>query len=320
VAWATAAPLEQRRDHHLTFVVESDAGAFLHVMGGVIDNATLLDDSEVAAIQADGSLGPWQPGASMPEVAAGAGVAVVGRTLIVTGGYRQSAAGTSTLSSETDVAPILADGSIGEWAVGPALAETRFHAGTIAHGDSVYVVGGLTGDNTENTARVERAVVAADGSVGAWADVGALPEPRSHHGVAATDDALYVTGGLTGNPNDDPTDFKDVLRAPIQGDGSLGPWATVGELPFTLGTHASFAHVGHLYVVAGIENDATNTAAVRRAPIAADGTVGAWEDVAPLPVAHAHAHQVPVFQGFAYAAGGAINHESTADVFIGRFE
>jgi hypothetical protein len=94
----------------------------------------------------------------------------------------------------------------------------------------------------------------------------------------------------------------------------------VGQLPATLTTHASFVHAGSLYVVGGIESDSHNTAAVRRAPIGADGLVGAWESLPELPKARAHAHQAPFFEGRTYAVAGAYNHQSIADVFVGRFE
>ena len=83
---------------------------------------------------------------------------------------------------------------------------------------------------------------------------------------------------------------------------------------------ASFFWAGHLYVVAGVENDATNTDHVRRAPITQEGTMGAWEDLPAIPKKHAHTHHTPVFGGFVYSAGGALNHASFADVFIGRLE
>ena len=105
----------------------------------------------------------------------------------------------------------------------------RFHHSMIAWHDSIYVIGGLTGNNTDSTAVVERAVVSGDGKLGAWAKDTPLPDRRSHHGLALYEDALYVTAGLRGNPAGAHDDLKDVIRAPIMPDGSLGPWTTVGE-------------------------------------------------------------------------------------------
>jgi N-acetylneuraminic acid mutarotase len=182
------------------------------------------------------------------------------------------------------------------------------------------VAGGLTGAGVDNTPLVERAEVALDGTLSAWVTVTALPDKRSHNAIVAYDDALWVSGGLSGDPAGVHTSYKDVLRAEILADGSLGAWNTVGELPLTLATHSSFAHGGALYVVGGVEDGDTNTAAVRRALIEENGMLASWEDLPPLPKPRAHAHQTPVFGGFVYSAGGAFEHASIPDVFIGRFE
>lgn len=314
--WTTGPSLMEKRDHHTTFVAESEAGAFLYVLGGIQDNSNELSSVERALLAADGSVGPWASGQDLPEVMAGHMIATVDRTVVITGGYRKG----PVLSNKSEVATILADGTLSPWVEGPKMSVGRFHHGMVAWKDSVYVVGGLTGNNTDSTPVVERAVVAADGSLGAWSALTPLPEQRSHFGLAVWEGALYLTAGLTGDPAGAHEDLKDVLRAAILDDGSIGDWTPAGELPAKLGTHASFAHLGYLYVLGGVENNSMNTDHVRRAPIGADGTVGVWEDTLPLPAAHAHAHQTPVHAGFVYSAGGALNHVSVGDVFVGRFE
>lgn len=318
--WTTGPALAQKRDHHLTFVAVSDAGPMLYAAGGVVDNAQLLSSVEIAPIAADGSLGPWATAAPLPEAAAGAGIAVVDNTVIVTGGYRLNGA-SPALSAETDVGKVLPDGSLGGWTVGPALGKTRFHHAMAVDGARIYAIGGLTGNNTDNIDTVEVATVSPDGTVSDWAEVAPLPTKRSHHSAVVHAGAIYVTGGLEGNPSSTTyVTFDEVLRAPIQADGTLGEWSVVGHMPDTLTTHASFVHAGSLYVVGGIEGDSHNTGAVRRAPIGADGAVGAWESLPDLPKARAHAHQAPFFEGHAYAVAGAYNHQSIADVYVGRFE
>jgi hypothetical protein len=139
--------------------------------------------------------------------------------------------------------------------------------------------------------------------------------------VTAHEGALYLTGGLEGDPASPGYEvFADVLRAPILEDGTLGDWVDVGDLPHTLSTHASFVHGGFLHVVGGTEGDHMNTQAVRRAPIEEDGSVGAFEDLPAVPSPRAHAHHTPTLGSFVYAVGGALNHDSIAEVFIGRFE
>ena len=177
VEWTAAPGLAQKRDHHATAVVESDAGPFLIVIGGVVDNTVNLDSIEMAPIQPDGSLGAFRDGGALPETAAGAAIAVVGRTVVVLGGFRTQ--GGIHLSNQADVAQVGADGVLGDWSEGPELGVSRFHGAAAASGANVYMVGGLTGDNTDNTTRVERAIVGADGALGEWEDMPDLPEKRS---------------------------------------------------------------------------------------------------------------------------------------------
>ena len=78
-----------------------------------------------------------------------------------------------------------------------------------------------------------------------------MPRPRSHHASLVHQGALYLVAGLDGNPAGANTPLNDVLRAPIQADGSLGAWATVSALDSAYATHAALVEGGYLYVVGG---------------------------------------------------------------------
>jgi hypothetical protein len=88
--------------------------------------------------------------------------------------------------------------------------------------------------------------------------------------------------------------------------------------------HGSFVYGGYLYVAGGVTG--TTTAVIEdrvwRAPIAADHTLGAWQDAPKLPVARAHVHKLPVFQGLVYSIAGAIDFslDSTSEIDIGSFQ
>lgn len=317
-AWSSGPSLSGSRDHHVTFVVDSK---YLYAAGGVRDMKTPLSSVERSAIASDGSLGPWEAATQLPEASVGAGLGQVGDTIVVAGGIRISG-NSGAPSTRTDVGHASADGSV-SWSVGPELSVSRFHAAAVAVGAHVFVIGGLTGAGTDNTPAVERAEVQADGSVGAWQMAKELPEKRSHQSVAATEDAIYVVGGLTGDPAGVHTTFSDVLRATVSADGSLGDWTTVGSLPVPLATHSSLIHLGYLYVLGGVEGNPPseqNTAAVRRAKIEADGSVGEWESLESLPKARAHCHQTPLVNGIIYSVAGAFEHASMTDVFLGTLE
>lgn len=311
--------MPERRDHHTTYVMSTENGAFLVVTGGGEDNAALYDTTIFASLAADGAAGAWSEGPVLPQPAAGGAVAIVGDAVLFSGGYRQGAV-SPLLSDDTNVMRLLPDGTFSEWSDGPTMSTTRFHHASIAVGDSAYVTGGMTGANNTNTASVQRSVRGSDGSFGAFEELTPFPDMRSHHSIVAHEGALYVSGGLRGNPSGAHESLSDVMRATIEADGTLGAWEVIGDLDVELSTHSSFVFAGQLYVAGGIEGGTKNVERVRRAAFQEDGSLGAWEEVAELPSRRAHAHQTPVWNGFVYAAGGALNHESIADLWIGRFE
>ena len=106
-SWAPGPPLMAKRDHHTTFVAESDAGAFLYVIGGSRTGID-LDSTELAPLAEDGSVGAWAAGTALPEVMAGHMIASVGKTVVVSGGYRTG----PVLSTKTEVTTIQADGTL----------------------------------------------------------------------------------------------------------------------------------------------------------------------------------------------------------------
>lgn len=310
--WSAGPDLIQRRDHHFTFA----SGDFVYAGGGVIyDTMQLLQSIERARVGGDGSLGAWEDAGVLSARTAGSTVAQVGRIVVVAGGYRPG----PRLSKDTEWAALSDDGAFVAWVAGPQLSVTRFHGASAAYGDSVYVAGGLTGNNTVNTEVVERSVVDPVTGPGAWQVVTPLPQPRSHHAMVQHGGALYVIGGLTGNPSGAYTDRLEVLRASIAADGTLGAWEVVSMLPAAVGTHAAFVFASRLYVAAGVQGT-TTLDKVRRAELLDGGALGPWEDAPQLPFARAHLHHVAVAKGHAYLTGGSIGDRSQASTAIGRFE
>jgi N-acetylneuraminic acid mutarotase len=118
--------------------------------------------------------------------------------------------------------------------------------------------------------------------------------------------AVYVVGGLGGNPARQPVQHKSVLRAVIARDGTLGEWQNIGELPHSYATHSAFVHGDALWVVGGVEDNATFSQRVWRAPLSRAGAIGSWSEVQPLPFGRGHVHVTPVIGGRVYSVGGRI--------------
>lgn len=317
VRWQCAAPVSPARDHHVVFHARVGRSDVIYAGGGTNYRA-MFDSVQRTVIGADGVPGPWTATAPLPRPLAGASAVAARGYVVLTGGQVATGEGLRTLTrvADTYTAPIAADGSLGAWTAGPPLPAPRFHHPSLYHDGRVYVVGGQGAAEAE--AGVFAAPLGADGRLGAWQTLRPLPEPRSHHAVVIDHGAVYVIGGLAGNPARSPVQHNSVLRAQILRDGSLGEWRRVGEMPHAYATHSAFVHEGALWVVGGVEDNARFSELVWRAPLGRDGTLGAWAQVAqPLPFGRGHVHVTPVIGGRVYSIGGRLAPQQGAPPVTG---
>ena len=305
VRWQCVSPAPPARDHHVVFNTRVGRSDVIYVGGGT-NYRDLYDGLQRSVIGADGVPGPWAASTPLPHPLAGASAVAARGYVVLTGGQLAGPGGMRDLKrvAETYTAPIAADGAIGAWTPGPALPAPRFHHPSLYHEGWVYVVGGQGA--TEAEAGVFAARLGADGTLGPWQTLRPLPEPRSHHAIVIDHGALYVIGGLAGNPARQPVQHKSVLRATLARDGTLGEWQTVSELPHSYATHSAVVSGDALWVVGGVEDNTTFSARVWRAPLSRSGTIGTWSEVQPLPFGRGHVHQTPVIGGRVYSVGGRI--------------
>ncbi len=309
--------LTDARDHHVTFTADKPGGKFVYVIGGMVDMMAAVYSIERSTVAPDGSLGAWE---TLPSGLGSVGpmVASTGTTVLVAGGVRSSG-----VSRKTNLFTIGDDGSLAGPTDGPDLLDARFHGAAVLVNGVVYATGGLDPTGT-SLATTETATLSDAGGVGAWTPGPDLPLPTSHHGLAAWGDYLFVTGGLHRIDNDSPNDvnYDTVWRSKIEPGGGLSAWEEIGTLPTTLGVHASFAHAGQLYLMHGLELDGLSfLKTVQRAPIGADGSIGAWETLThEISVRRGHCHQTPILDGVLYSIGGASAAGSQTESFFARFE
>ncbi len=297
-------PAEAARDHHVTFIFEGDAGAYLGIAGGVAMGTTsdkLFSDVYVSHLGADGQPEAWVRSANRMTVPmGGAGLAIAGQRIYMMGGI----ATPSSLTNQVVSAPLLPSGQVGVWREETRfLAPVRYHLGAFAHGDFVYLLAGFDGHGVFGD--VQRARIGPNGVLGAWEQTTALPSPRSHHAVAMQGDSVYVVGGwgMSGP-------FKEVLRSTLAADGTLGAWVKVADLPTARRTHSATFVDDALYVLNGEDGDGSHlgnaVTEVLRAPLLPDGTLGAFSVVSdPSPSPRRHTHQAPAWNGRLYSVAGS---------------
>jgi hypothetical protein len=124
---------------------------------------------------------------------------------------------------------------------------------------------------------------------------------------------VYVVGGADGELNP----VADVMRAPIQEDGSIGSWDTgLPALPearafHTLAAATAFTAAldttttsAYLYALGGIDEDGAVVSSVFMGHVGLDGQIASWETARSLPEA-LHSPGAVIFRGYLYLAGGA---------------
>lgn len=166
-------------------------GKYVYVIGG--QGSGTLTTVERAAINADGSLGPFATVAGVTLVTPryGSTSAIVGHSLYVVAGFNSAGP-----VGNVEQATINADGSLGTFAAVPGftLKVARYlHASAMA-GNSLYLLGG-PGSNS-----IERVTMNPDGSLGpsAIASAVTLTTARASPTAAVMGNYLYVVGGAGG--------------------------------------------------------------------------------------------------------------------------
>ena len=217
-AWQESTPLNQAR----AFNSVATTTTHIYTLGGTttLSLSAIIDSVEYAEILGDGSLGPWTFTSSLniPRFSAVAW-SHAGHLYVAGGGDTPLATPTDTVER----APILADGSLGDWEVLPQLMIVgREGAAGVAIDDRIFITGGNGIGGA--TASTEWAPIFPDGSLGAWQPGPPLGAGRWNHAMATTQGQILVVGGVTTN---------DTLEAEFSclDNGTFIPWSAGPALP-----------------------------------------------------------------------------------------
>jgi len=231
--------------------------------------------SENAALQNEVWISGWKETSSLNIARAGAAMVVHNNFIYMIAGVD----GRDFLRS-TEYAPILPDGRIGEWAVGPPLIEDRGFTEAVVKNGYIYVVGGGNGPNGQRLlTTVERAKINPDGSLGAWRqENNRTVLPRRCTKLSLIGDYLYSFGGYAG------TLLDSVEYAKIEADGSVGKWRMASEAMILPRYVNSVKTVGGFAFVLGghDENKGVGIVDVEWAKPQPDGDIHSWQKTSPL--------------------------------------
>lgn len=288
------------RDSHTSALI----GRYLYLVGGVGPNGS-LNSVEQAMVNADGTLGQFAIVRStlvMPRRAHTS--RLIGRRLYVIGGFSDAPLGGiehATIESDSSLGPFTT-------AQDTKLVDARGGHASVVVGNYLYVLGGLS-TTTLNT--VERAMISPDGSIGPFAALPGVRLATARHGHTATviGNSLYVVGGAGANGA-----LKDVERALIDADGSIGSFAVVSGATLAVARSGHTAEMlgNHLYVIFGSARGELSLNSIERAPFDVDGTLGSFEDVTPsnTTALESRGHTTTVIGDYLYVFGGSDNFGS----------
>jgi hypothetical protein len=214
---------------------------------------------------ASGQILSWRPTISFPGLLTTYRPAIVGNYVVMPG-------------SPSYIGELASDGSVISWQPGAATVQPVDHdLGVTVDGSRIYAVAGSAGPSLSQN--VQYATIDNNGVLSQWTPTTELPIGIDNPMVATINGFLYVFGGLRGDGGTDIS--RDVRRAPIFADGSVGGWEFVGYLK-TARPNANYIRGnGTIHVIGGGVND-SYTNSVESALEAHLGEIDPIDSV-PLP-------------------------------------
>ncbi len=189
----------------LTHSVAS-ANGYIYVIGG--ENSSAQTTVWYAKVNADGTLGSWVSGTSLP-------VATSDQAVVIDNGYIYSMGGLAPSATNTIYyAKINYDGSIGAWIGNPNnLASADSMHSAIAVNGYVYVLGGINNSTTVYYAKFN-----SDGTIPSFStNAASLPESHQGSGITYGNGYIYISGGF----GTDNVAYGSIARVSIAGNLDL---------------------------------------------------------------------------------------------------
>jgi hypothetical protein len=246
-AWASQAALP----YALAGATGGVIGNVLVVAGG---NTGLVigDTSYSAVVGAGGAVTSWITGPTIGHSRMHAGSFVTGNTVYILGGFDGQ-----TVWNDIVKATVSADGTISSWTNAGTLPSPLSHFNIAFQDNFVYIGGGLNMsayDDPPALTAVYRGVLGADGTIGQWTSMPALPEALATQASFLYGGYVYVAGGIYIS-GDTADEVKKVWRSPIDATGALGSWEPVASLLVARGhVHQMPVYENHVYSLAGAIN------------------------------------------------------------------
>lgn len=208
---------------------------------------------------------------------------------------------TGSATGATYYAPINADGSLGSWTATSTYATARYGASAVAYNGYMYLMGGYTGSAYSTV--VQRAVVNAAGTLGAWSTTSltALPTAFAYGAGVAYNGYLYYICGSNAS-----THSSTVYRSTISATGTNGAWST-SSINTTANAGRDGVGVavygGRVYILGGNTGSGDITE-IQYASFNSGGTLSSWTIASHALPSVREKFTAGASNGYLYAANG----------------
>ena len=206
-----------------------------------------------APINADGTLGTWVEGTSLPFPISKAQTVVTKNRVYLIGGYEN---GAFQHSATVYTAPINSDGTLGSWVYANSLPNSCSYSAAIVTKNRIYMLGGYV------PSKVYTCSVDSEGIIGSWSETTPLPAAVMDSQAIVTKDRVYLLSGT-------------IYTASINSDGALGSWSNVGNLPGNYQNSQAVVIKNKVYLIGGSDQTGWSNK-VYSANIDFNGVLGNW--------------------------------------------
>ena len=191
--WEALNPLPKRLSKSKAVIINNR----IYFVGGATwtngSGPVISDSVYFASINPDGTIGNWTATTSLPTPLSGHGLIEASGKIITLGGSTNPG---ETPINKTYSAPVNADGTLGNWTVGPNLPVGLRDGGAVKIGAYTVYVGGYSGQFSN---KVYYSAIDNNGNLGTWIQsVNNLPTGHCCGSLAAWHDRLYLSGGHNG--------------------------------------------------------------------------------------------------------------------------
>lgn len=292
ITWSAAGALPQPLEGLGALAVKvgrgSAKGSWVYTVGGA-DAANVAGSAVFRAqVMANGSLGTWDAMTSQPTARAyhalAAATPSTARIDTTVAAYMYAIGGvdaTGATVGTVELTQVGLDGNLSAWQNTTPLPAALHNAGAVVFRGFLYVAGGASGTN-QPTASAYRAEVHADGTLGAWQNVGSLPNPTAYHSMVSFGPYVYVVGGDNGSVapalntmSGTETNVAYVGRIDMR-TGALPSWTAVTSMGKARSKGAVVAAGGALLATSGLYSGSAGSSEDTYASIGADGTLASW--------------------------------------------